>query len=74
MCSIFVTFYAIYFSKILNVMNQNGKTALHAAALRNRQEIVKLLLDSGVDINIKDEVSTVVCYEVLLIMNNNYSI
>ena len=45
-------FYIILFSP------QNDRTALHYASMHGHPEVVKLLLQSHADVNVKDKVST----------------
>ncbi|KAK7074366.1 hypothetical protein SK128_009451 [Halocaridina rubra] len=42
-------------SSILNVTTNTGKTPLHYAAHIGHKELLKMLVDAGADINIKDE-------------------
>lgn len=37
--------------------NQNGKTALHFAAIKENTEVAKMLIDAGIDINLQEKVS-----------------
>ena len=39
----------------MNVQNDTGNTAIHYAALNGKEEIVKLLLAAGADVNVKNE-------------------
>ena len=55
---------------ILKIMNltffQNGDTALHISAALKRRKIAKLVVDSGIDINIRNKVGFskfYVCYD-----------
>ena len=41
-------------------MLQDGETALYRAALRGRVEIVKMLIDYGATVDIKDKVTVVI--------------
>lgn len=36
---------------------QNGKTALHLAALNEKTDLVKMMIDAGINIEIQDKVS-----------------
>ncbi|KAJ6307438.1 hypothetical protein OIU76_017265 [Salix suchowensis] len=38
---------------------QHGRTALHTAAMANDVELVKIILDAGVDVNIRNEQNTI---------------
>ncbi|MBI4559964.1 MAG: ankyrin repeat domain-containing protein [Candidatus Hydrogenedentes bacterium] len=43
---------------VAKAVNQQGQTPLHRAALFNQPEIARLLLDSGADVNAKDNAGT----------------
>ncbi len=55
---------------ILNVKNSKGWSPLHLAVLGNDIEIVKTLIEGGVDINIMDNTSKT---PLELAFDNNYS-
>ena len=42
---------------------QNGDTALHISAALKRRKIAKLVVDSGIDINIRNKVGFTKCYD-----------
>ena len=44
-----------------NVSLQDGQTLLHCASISGRTDMVKLLVDSGAQIDNKDKVSTELC-------------
>lgn len=39
----------------IDAKNESGQTAVHLAALLNRTEILRLLIDGGGNVNIKDD-------------------
>ena len=41
---------------------QNGETALHRAAMRDRAEVIKVLVDYGAAVDIRDKVTSNNCF------------
>jgi len=56
----------------LNIQDNNNNTALHLAALNNRLEVAKVLLASGVQTDIPEEVTDIHC-PVLMALENNFA-
>ena len=43
---------------------QQGQSPLHSAAAKGHKAVVKLLIDNGVDANVADKVSFLLCSEI----------
>jgi len=50
-----------YAKRIIDCKDSDGRTAVRRAALSGHTEVVRLLISSQADLNIQDNVSTVLC-------------